>query len=1158
MSGQGERITKPLNNKPLKVPTKIKNTLRGARYPVTRAAELREQLPIAQVAALAYSLPMLAGKELARLPHRLPTSYSSLLSAPHFGVVGCNREIAWNCGFLLRYLPAINDFLILRRNFDSAVLLGRWDEALNILSDARRRFGVSLWLAESMLAVVQASQGLEAQKLISRKIQDEAGDNLVMSLVYYMSQRNEGTINPFRFIKQLQSDLRSWKTEEDLADYLLFRLANIHPTQPNRVANVLRYEATASILDLYETFISLATHCTVAHGCEATPGFRSALQHLAPSVDDSRIQRTLFLLNLRDNAFSPSGSRDLRPFNAFSLDRFKECAVLIAERIADGEPDLPLAILFAHATAELDPSECPQVPATGILSGFTDLARRLVAKRNFEEAYYELVRLAINFRSSQFSAQMRAFAVSEFSAYPSSDGNFENLTFLNGMGLDVPGVRHLPQPARTKYVEELVRRYGDEPSIRVARDRCLDEEPPHLAADAGYSQHLFQEISIERALFRENWDEAISIATCIIAGSSTRKRRRALRYKTHALLSVGRIDDLVQCIAESCVQDPGVTPMLPIFQCVKSLDKQARKRLATGLSLSIVLDLCSRHYSDDYDSYRAYACEDFLIAHGMRRPSELKGKESQFDRRMLVYYLKHLCIPEVMRVSRAYKKTKDLEDERLAVCALLIDLDKEHADDYESEIQKLTRNQIIQSGVGEIERSKIFIDSAAIRRWAEKELRESFNRYQTLARAGLAQKEGLEEALLDAVRAAAAGTQITKVLLSLPKSEADDLLATIMSRFLGECLSSPQHGLDCYLSMQIRHGVLSGHLRYPLEEARVITQKDSKTLDYKSNDYWVMRLSHLGPFVVDRVDHALTRFSREYDRFVDSIKDDLVQIKTKDKPEGLFAIEFNPLVMRGVVRAVGLDTTFEDFIEFCFQIFWDALEPCLQTVRTAIDRSLKPRMNQLFTDLEKELAEIEAPASFPELNSSVRHAQTKAQYALDRVQDWFRLGKPRDIQGYTFEEIIHIGLQYVKNIHRLFDPQLDIDADPMPPFRTLITFSNIFFIIFDNISRHSGLRRPSVSITARRVANSLHVCVRSSVNSRSVYPDNRAKVEKIKQEISEGGYVGGVRSEGGTGLKKLYNIIRPDLNPGNRLDFGFSDAGDFQVDFQIGVYASAQ
>jgi hypothetical protein len=68
---------------------------------------------------------------------------------------------------------------------------------VEVLTEVKRRFGASLWLADSFLATIQASQSLEAQKLEARKMQDEADDNLVTSLVFYVSQRNEGTIPMF-------------------------------------------------------------------------------------------------------------------------------------------------------------------------------------------------------------------------------------------------------------------------------------------------------------------------------------------------------------------------------------------------------------------------------------------------------------------------------------------------------------------------------------------------------------------------------------------------------------------------------------------------------------------------------------------------------------------------------------------------------------------------------------------------------------------------------------------------------------------------------------------------------------------------------------------------------------------------------------------------
>jgi hypothetical protein len=42
---------------------------------------------------------------------------------------------------------------------------------------------------------------------------------------------------------------------------------------------------------------------------------------------------------------------------------------------------------------------------------------------------------------------------------------------------------------------------------------------------------------------------------------------------------------------------------------------------------------------------------------------------------------------------------------------------------------------------------------------------------------------------------------------------------------LQEFLTNPDHGLDCYLSMRIRHGTLAGQLRTPLEVEHLITQR---------------------------------------------------------------------------------------------------------------------------------------------------------------------------------------------------------------------------------------------------------------------------------------------------------------------------------------------
>jgi len=46
----------------------------------------------------------------------------------------------------------------------------------------------------------------------------------------------------------------------------------------------------------------------------------------------------------------------------------------------------------------------------------------------------------------------------------------------------------------------------------------------------------------------------------------------------------------------------------------------------------------------------------------------------------------------------------------------------------------------------------------------------------------------------------------------------------------------PEHGLDAYLSLRIRHGTLSGHLRGPVEREHLVIRRDAAGR-YRPSDY---------------------------------------------------------------------------------------------------------------------------------------------------------------------------------------------------------------------------------------------------------------------------------------------------------------------------------
>jgi hypothetical protein len=238
-----------------------------------------------------------------------------------------------------------------------------------------------------------------------------------------------------------------------------------------------------------------------------------------------------------------------------------------------------------------------------------------------------------------------------------------------------------------------------------------------------------------------------------------------------------------------------------------------------------------------------------------------------------------------MQMSSFFSGTKEYEDERVGICSLLAELDPANAKEYEAESSAITQHQVIRGGVKQVEENKIYVDIENIRQWADTNLRESWSRYQALRAGGIGTAEA---AVIEAIREALKQVSPGTLVLSLPENEATTLFVSMLDKLRNEFLSNPKHGLDCYLSMRVRHGSLAGHLRSPLESNRIITQRDSEDNSYKTNDYWAQRLDYLPHHELALIDDHLKTFSRAFDLLIEEYTNSYVQIyerRSKNRPQ---------------------------------------------------------------------------------------------------------------------------------------------------------------------------------------------------------------------------------------------------------------------------------
>jgi hypothetical protein len=1124
----------------------FQNRIRGSKNPQYAFSSLRPYLNPADIAAAARWARTVRFMGQGIFPGRFPKDLDGLYRAPVLHDVDARAEISWAGATLHDYSDRIAQFITLGHDFESALLSGNFDDALNVLDTVDNDCGVSLWTIESRFALIQRSKGLEQQKAYVQQILGVRGDfDIVAFISYYLSQRSEESTTPLRFAERVVGHLDAWEGEHALKRYLVFRLTGEIAPGWIAVSDILRHEANSALIDYYDTFLRLSQTAVLSESCNERDCLIRELKRLHSAVSDSRLAKILFLATGESQYIDQLPNRILEADDALIRGQYVDALWCAGERLNEAPSDVSNwyvsvvagSVAPQQAGDNVRPAFCKQIVET---------LQSIVCRANDGmEATAALNKMVLDFRLTRFAPGLKGLIERETSSLPTLDLRTAIDSYVSSPYQEPNVLPYLAAPGH--YAEVLKDRYGSGDAIGIELVRAGVDGVSVRTADwaSGFQAEAFT----MQAYSSGDYRAALDRSSELLGSDNSRFRRIGTRYSAHCLLMLGRLKELVSFIAHHGVRDPGVIQMLPLEACAKKLTKAERKALASDVGTPIVLDLYSRYIAENLVNVRAYAYEDFLTAHGCERPSQLQSEIDKIDRKELIYYLRYICVPENMQMSIAFSGSRELDDERLAVCNLLAALDPDNAETYNSEIRDIVRAQTISSGVRHAEQSKIYVDVPAAQRWAERNLRETFSRYQALVKAGFG-----TESLTSSEVSELLERRIPEHLLVVPTDESFALLSDLFRILLDEVTTNPQFGLDCYLSMRIRHGTLSGQLRSPLVEQNIITQRQSGTSDYQPNEYWQLQLD-IHPQTIREVDKRLGEFSRDYDAFIEHIARDLIQIRTKDKPHGWFdfADRKDILVvgLRALIMDITADTTFERFLEMFFAMFWGIVGGYLRQIRAFIDDTLKADLNALFVKLEADLSSITSGQNIGELDSAIRTAQTNAQHALEEVKDWFQLTESATESVFTLDQLVDIGIAIVRKVHRDFEPKIVKHIPNTLPIRGLLTdLSDILFIIFDNIRRHSGLREPEVTITAD-FSDLLHFRIENDVDEAVQTPDARLRVSSIKESIMGEGYQAAVASEGGTGFIKIRKIIGGQGGSVFPLDFGFTESGTFFVDFSF-------
>lgn len=362
----------------------------------------------------------------------------------------------------------------------------------------------------------------------------------------------------------------------------------------------------------------------------------------------------------------------------------------------------------------------------------------------------------------------------------------------------------------------------------------------------------------------------------------------------------------------------------------------------------------------------------------------------------------------------------------------------------------------------------------------------------------------------------------------------------------GTYLNNPEHGLEFYLGKRIRHGTLTGHLRGPVENANLITQRTSETGPYKSNEFWLGKLHFADVAAARHLDEAFIVFAAAYDDIIYQLRDVHLHVISKAHTKGIFDITLTAREYYSLRGLVQTDLSFEDFLKACYAILWGLLEPSLSKARQLLRPEAKEAIVRAF-DQRHSVARIHAlqNEAYHSLSTLIRDTAAEVQRQLDIVVEWLRRTEVEQLsRRFDLNELLEVALQSALKTHKSFSPTItkSISGNIVTSVLTLLVVADIVFIIMDNICRRSmSGAEPEVHITCifDEGAQTLTLEIINPVGRGLDRPAVECQLDKIREQIAKGDIQAGASGEGGSGLLKLASMTRHYGRAST--SFGFAD-----------------
>lgn len=1028
-----------------------------------------------------------------RLLNRGPSHFKELAwHTPYLQAVSLRDELTWAAAWLKSSAASINKFRATALRVEALLQRGDVEDALTSLEEFTLNHGWSFWALELQCAIRANSSSAEEFKAWSNALLESAPDSVPGLLLHVFLDRNDKAVSYDAFYARCAESFPRFGHLGDWLPRYLISKSIVAYSSDRDICAVLSREGTSCVFDYYEALIgALETICTQ----DGLTEFRR---------DACRLISGLLQQGVKDH-------------------RLNKIKLALDGLVSDANLSEPAASQLARIedlwVEDLDPKQIYS-NASRLVSSVQEFG---VASANAGN----LLKFATNFHGLDSASALGLVvqdAVTDLVGWPCRSLG----AAMASPYLSIEDVAGFTDPAARKVVAWAAQNFYDEHGRTICKSilGVLEGAPPEdLHVDTPLSLRTW---TGRQLLLLNRCDEVIALADGMSA-DGLYAHRRAAKLKLLALMQDSRLTEAMNLLKDWILDSPSNITEFPIRRVFAGADWNVFRDFDPVLVATVAHHVSAATDSQSIAYICRMACRKFFLDGRRERVSEAYEQAEGRERALLISFLRDVWVEENLAMVHQLATTDAVRDERMSVLQLLLAWDDEHEHDYAQAIREITFVETIQSGLREINETRIFVNETGVARWAEKELSEDYERWSSMATQPAQQEIAagmLRQLLIDP-----GSEEFVNALGNGRPTEADAALGSMVDRLLKRFLLDPADGLDAYLSLRIRHGTLRGTLFGSIEEQGLFYAASAR-----SKAEFARRWMDDHDWDEQRriaVQSIMEGFGQRLKDAADELVNERIQIRSSTKPRGEF-IPKAPLQLAPALTTAlrSQQLTLANFPYLCCFMFWQALEADLLALREYVQVQVKDAIQRSF---DTAIAELRGLGSATvQLVAALTAAATATQAQCDAIGAWFRLPGGTDGAQYKLSMAIEVARAYAKNVHKTFSAEVDVrempEQDPALTTLALAVLSDALFVIFENVWKHSGLGSDggSMQLTVRfdEAVPALSILVMSRLSDETRAILQAGELERLRNKYIVNSPLELASQEGGSGFAKLARLSR--------------------------------